>query len=77
LWRHMKRIKKSYYIDEVQFERLKFLSSVLHGQPDVSNLVREGINLVCEKHSAHDYVKQALSERTKKKGRMRLLRRMD
>lgn len=66
--------KKSYYIDETQHEQLNLLSSVMPGQPKVVNLVREGINMVCEKYFAEDYVKKALSDRAKKKGRVRLIR---
>lgn len=67
-------LKKSFYVSADQFRKLELLGSVCPGHPQVSSLVREGIDLVLEKYLALDFVKQALAKKQKQIGQLKLKR---
>ncbi len=58
-------LKKSFYIEAEQFRKLELLGSVCPGHPQVSSLVREGIDLVLDKYMQLDFVKQGLGKKQK------------
>lgn len=68
--------KKTFYLTDHQISQLELLASLLPGSPDVSGLVRDGVDLICEKYFSEEIVKKALAERTKKEkvGRVRRIR---
>jgi hypothetical protein len=70
----MKMQKKSYYVEDEQIRKLQALSSVCPGQPQISSLIREGIDLVVAKYFEMDFVKQALAKRQKKAVQIRRIR---
>lgn len=67
-------LKKSFYIREEQFRKLELLGSVCPGHPQISSLVREGIDLVLEKYMELEFVKQALVRKQKQSAQIKLKR---
>jgi hypothetical protein len=73
----MAMIRKQHFFRLDQIEKLALLTAVIPGHPDESSLIRDGVDLLLDKHLNTSWVKDLIEEHRKKEQKVRMIKSVD